>query len=339
MLPRIPGVRWHVSRRFTERDIVPGFGLPMVSRGRAVIDAAAWTPKPRIACALMAASVQQRVVPWLRSGRELAVAGAIRHGWVLRAILADIEAVANSLSEIDFVKLARKGGLASADRQSIRYDSAGRRRYLDVDFGTFAVEVDGGLHLHAPNYWADALRQNELVLGGDRILRVFQLRDPSGRGRRDCSTSTSSPGIRLNLVARPRLLERVHATNSLHAAVSVPGGELASTADGAQAAFGFDPRGRGRHDQQRVAAAQLSLVRRHKAHAIADDEGDRRATREPQLEDLDSVQQRARWNAQLQHLRIEVFQRCCFDVDVCRFGSDHEPRKRATRGMSVPARG
>jgi hypothetical protein len=72
---------------------------------------------------------------------------------------------------IDFVKLARRAGLPPPIRQSIRYDSAGRRRYLDVDFGTFAVEVDGGLHLHAPNYWADARRQNELVLGGDRILR------------------------------------------------------------------------------------------------------------------------------------------------------------------------
>jgi hypothetical protein len=171
LLPRIPGVRWHVSRRFTERDIVPGVGLPMVSRGRAVIDAAAWTPNPRVACALMAASVQQGVVPAAALRRELAVAGAIRHGRILRSILADIEGGADSLSEIDFVKLARRAGLPPPIRQSIRYDSAGRRRYLDVDFGTFAVEVDGGLHLHAPNYWADARRQNELVLGGDRILR------------------------------------------------------------------------------------------------------------------------------------------------------------------------
>jgi hypothetical protein len=171
LLPRIAGVRWHVSRRFTERDIVPGSGLPTVSRGRAVIDAAAWTPKPRVACALMAASVQQRVVPVAALRRELAVAGAIRHGQILRSILADIEGGADSLSEIDFVKLARKAGVPPPIRQSIRHDSAGRRRYLDVDFGTFAVEVDGGLHLHAPTYWADARRQNDLVLGGDRILR------------------------------------------------------------------------------------------------------------------------------------------------------------------------
>jgi len=168
---RIDGVHWHESRRFTDRDIAIGFGLPMVSRGRAVVDAAAWTPKPRVACALMAAAVQQGIVPTSVLRQELAAAGAVRHGRILRSILADIEGGADSLSEIDFVKLARKAGLPPPIRQSIRLDSAGRRRYLDADFGTFAVEVDGGLHLRAQNYWDDARRQNELVLGGDRILR------------------------------------------------------------------------------------------------------------------------------------------------------------------------
>ena len=99
------------------------------------------------------------------------MAGAVRHGQLLRSILADIEGGADSLAEIDFAKIARKAGLPPPIRQSIRLDSAGRRRYLDVDFGTFAVEVDGGLHLRAQNYWDGARRQNELVLGGDRILR------------------------------------------------------------------------------------------------------------------------------------------------------------------------
>jgi hypothetical protein len=168
---RIDGVRWHESRRFAEHDLAIGCGLPLVSRGRAIIDAAVWTRQPRVACALMAASVQQRVVPASALKRELALAGAVRHGRILRSILADIEGGADSLAEIDFTRLARKAGLPPPIRQSIRLDSAGRRRYLDADFGTFAVEVDGGLHLRAQNYWDDARRQNELVLGGDRILR------------------------------------------------------------------------------------------------------------------------------------------------------------------------
>ena len=168
---RIDGVHWHISRRFTARDIELGFGLPIVSRSRAVVDAAVWTRQPRIACALLAASVQQRVVAAARLRTELAAAGAVRHTRILLSILADIEGGADSLAEIDLVKLARKAGLPPPITQSIRLDSTGRRRYLDADFGTFAVEVDGGLHLRAANYWADALRQNELILGGDRILR------------------------------------------------------------------------------------------------------------------------------------------------------------------------
>jgi hypothetical protein len=167
----IEGVHWHESRRFCALDIPPSFGVPTVSRGRAIIDAAAWTPKPRVACALMAASVQQRVVPVSALRKELAAAGGLRHGTILRSILADIEGGADSLSEIDFIKLARKAGLRPPIQQSIRFDSSGRRRYLDADFGTFAVEVDGAFHLYALNYWADARRQNDLVLGGDRILR------------------------------------------------------------------------------------------------------------------------------------------------------------------------
>jgi hypothetical protein len=168
---RIEGVHWHVSRRFSERDVAIGFGLPTVSRSRSVVDASVWTPRPRIACALMAAAVQQGIVPTAALRQELAAAGAVHHGRILRSILADIEGGADSLAEIDFVKLARKAGLPPPIRQSIRVDSAGRRRYLDADFGTFVVEVDGGLHLHAQNYWDDARRQNELVLGGDRVLR------------------------------------------------------------------------------------------------------------------------------------------------------------------------
>jgi hypothetical protein len=167
----IPGVRWRRSRRFQRGDVTRVRGIPVVTAPRAVIDAAAWTPAPRVACALVAAAVQQRVVRVANLRRALVQAGKVRHCDTLAAILADIEGGADSLAEIDFSRLARKAGLPPPIRQSIRLDSAGRRRYLDADFGTFAVEVDGGLHLRAQNYWDDARRQNELVLGGDRILR------------------------------------------------------------------------------------------------------------------------------------------------------------------------
>lgn len=169
--PAITGVRWHESRRFGEADIASPRGLAVVRAPRAIVDAASWTPSPRVACALVAASVQQRVVSARALRRELAAAGLIQHRKQLHAVVADIEGGADSLSEIDLVALARRAGLPPPRRQAVRCDRFGRRRYLDADFGGFVVEVDGGVHLKPLTYWDDALRQNELVLGGDRVLR------------------------------------------------------------------------------------------------------------------------------------------------------------------------
>jgi hypothetical protein len=169
--PAIEGVAWHYSRRFTVADISSGRRPAAVRPARAVIDAAAWTESARVACGLLAAAVQQRITP-VRALREmLEASGQVQHRRVLAAVLADIEGGADSLSEIDLTKLARRAGLAPPLRQSVRLDASGRRRFLDADFGTFSVEVDGGVHLRPLNYWDDARRQNDLVLVGNRILR------------------------------------------------------------------------------------------------------------------------------------------------------------------------
>jgi hypothetical protein len=170
-LPYIEGVTWHQSRRFTAADISSGPPPPAVRPARAVVDAAAWTESARVACALAVASVQQRVTTPVHLREALLLAGAIQHAHILGVILGDIEGGADSLSEIDFGKLSRRAGLPPPLRQAVRLDTSGRRRYIDADFGTFSVEIDGGIHLRPLNYWADARRQNELVLGGDRILR------------------------------------------------------------------------------------------------------------------------------------------------------------------------
>jgi hypothetical protein len=165
------GVEWRRSRRFSSSDISSSRRLPMTPLDRAVIDAAAWTDPPKVACALAVASVQQRLTNPQKLRKALADAGQVRHAGVLRFVLADIEGGADSLAEIDLAKLARRAGLPPPIRQMIRYDRSGRRRFLDADFGTFSVEIDGGFHLKPLNYWDDARRHNDLVLVGQRILR------------------------------------------------------------------------------------------------------------------------------------------------------------------------
>lgn len=165
------GVLWHRSERFDEFELDSSASPPRVKRARAFVDAASWTKPPRVACALLVASVQQRLVTAEMLRREILAAGPIRHRGHFLSVVTDIEGGADSLAEIDFVTIARRVGLPRPLQQSIRCDAQGRRRYIDADFGAFAVEVDGGLHLLTLNYWADAQRQNDLVIGGDRILR------------------------------------------------------------------------------------------------------------------------------------------------------------------------
>jgi len=87
------------------------------------------------------------------------------------SVAGDIAGGSHSLLEIDFVKLARRAGLPPPRRQAIRIDNSGRRRYLDADFDTFAVEVDGAVHLRPQTWWDDMARQNAIVLTGKPILR------------------------------------------------------------------------------------------------------------------------------------------------------------------------
>jgi hypothetical protein len=160
----LPGVRLHLSRRFSAADIHPGRELPTVRIERAIVDAASWMAPQRKACAVMCAAVQQGLTTAERLRPELLAAGRARHHQLLTRVLGDIEGGADSFSEIDFGRLARLAGLPPPRRQTFRFDRAGRRRWLDADFDGFFAEIDGAVHLRALNYWDDMERQNDLIV-------------------------------------------------------------------------------------------------------------------------------------------------------------------------------
>jgi hypothetical protein len=90
--------------------------------------------------------------------------------------VADIAGGSQALSEIDFVRLCRRHGLPEPQRQQVRREPSGRRRYLDASWrrrdGRLVVaEVDGALHLIVKQWWDDQLRQNELALADALVLR------------------------------------------------------------------------------------------------------------------------------------------------------------------------
>jgi hypothetical protein len=174
---RFPGVQIHESRRFRATDVVASAGIPRLRAARSALDAGAWQPYPRYACGVLAAVVQQRICTPTDLATELPTVGRIRHKRAMRLAVQDISGGAEALSEIDIAAMCRRFGLRSPDRQSIRRDSSGRKRYLDcewlLDCGRVVVlEVDGSHHLLVEHWEADMRRERSVVLSGRQVLRA-----------------------------------------------------------------------------------------------------------------------------------------------------------------------
>jgi hypothetical protein len=159
---------WQTVRRVGQRRVhraAPALAL-----------AAATFTAQRPACGLLAAGVQQRLVTAAQLRDAVANSPRMRHRAALLLAIADIEQGAEALSEIDFARLCRRNGLPEPVRQAVRVRRDGRRRYLDAEWKLaggrrVVAEVDGALHLAPRKWWADQLRQNEIVLTGDLVLR------------------------------------------------------------------------------------------------------------------------------------------------------------------------
>ena len=144
--------------------------------GRAAVLAASSFASTRPACGLLAATVQQRLIRPSDVVGAVEAASRTRHRRPLLAAAQDIAQGAQALSEIDLARLCRRQGLPEPLRQAVRQEPSGRRRYLDAEWRTrsgrrVVAEVDGALHLIAGRWWDDQLRQNELAIAGDVVLR------------------------------------------------------------------------------------------------------------------------------------------------------------------------
>lgn len=149
---------------------------PVHALAPALVTAAAGFSQPRPACGILAAGVQQRLVQPSALRCAIESTTRIRHRKLLLAAAGDIEQGAHALTEIDFVQLCRRYRLPQPTRQSVRVERSGRRRYLDAEWmradgRRVVAEVDGAIHLVVSRWVGDQLRQNELVIAGDIVLR------------------------------------------------------------------------------------------------------------------------------------------------------------------------
>ena len=169
--PQVAGVRIHrVTRR---ADEAVGSGLPRARVEVAALRGAAWARTDRQAALVLCLAVQQRLTT---GHRLLAALPQVRNRGrrpFVRQVLRDLADGAHSLGELDFAEMCRRHGVPPPDRQVLRRTALGRV-YLDARWaGTrFVVEIDGAGHRVGLAVTDDNLRQNEVTLGDDRVLRI-----------------------------------------------------------------------------------------------------------------------------------------------------------------------
>jgi hypothetical protein len=106
----------------------------------------------------------------------------------MRTLLGDIDGGGHTLAEIDLGPLARRAALPPPRRQVLRRQRGRKVRYLDAeidlpDGSKLAIEVDGSVHREPITWWDDMSRHNDVVIGGQPVLRypsIIVRREQSG---------------------------------------------------------------------------------------------------------------------------------------------------------------
>jgi len=129
---RLPGIVVHRSRLLGQADIHPARQPPRTRLPRSLVDAAAWMGTDDRARAVLAAGVQQRIVRMDDLVAVVAQHDKMPRHKLIGSTLADIANGAEAVSELDFCRLTRRYRIPEPDRQVLRLDAAGRRRWLDA---------------------------------------------------------------------------------------------------------------------------------------------------------------------------------------------------------------
>ena len=120
--------------------------------------------------------MQQGLTTTDRFGSTIPHIRKLRHGKTFKLVLGDIAGGAQSFAEVNVAKLCEDSGLAAPDRQVVRLDKEGRRRYLDcvwvlADGRVVVLEIDGSFHAEVGAWWKDMRRERAVVVHGDTVLR------------------------------------------------------------------------------------------------------------------------------------------------------------------------
>lgn len=161
------------TRRLTPEDMFEGPGPRRVRPEIAAVRGALWARSDREAATIIAMTVQQGIASAEDIGRELLRVRRDKRRKLVERFVLDAMGGSESMGELDLVRECRRRGLPLPDRQVVRRTPAGTY-FLDARWARYGVvlEVDGIHHLAVPAVVGDAVRHNEIALGGEVVLRL-----------------------------------------------------------------------------------------------------------------------------------------------------------------------
>ena len=165
-------LRVHRTRNLSPVDLSSA-APPRTTTERSAIDAARWARSDDRARTIVTAAFQQRLVLPAEMLAGVHRISRLERRELIISTIHDAAGGSESISELEFFDLCRRGGLPLPSRQTVMKDASGRRRYRDAYFEEWRlhVEIDGGQHMDVGSWWADMQRQNEMWISGDRVLR------------------------------------------------------------------------------------------------------------------------------------------------------------------------
>ncbi len=161
------------TRRWDPDDVAEGSSPPRTRTPVAAVRAALWARTDREATLVLSLVVSQGLATTAELAVELMRIRRDRRRVHVGSVLLDLAGGAGSLGEIDVLRGCRERGLPEPEQQVLRRTPSGTY-FLDFRWRRWGVvlEVDGVQHSWVENVVADAVRQNEVVLEGDLVLRL-----------------------------------------------------------------------------------------------------------------------------------------------------------------------
>jgi very-short-patch-repair endonuclease len=169
----VKGLDVRQTRRWDPDDLVADGGLRRSRVAVAAVRQAMWSRTDREAALVLTMTVQQELCTAEDIGEALLAVRRDRRRGLIAGVVLEMIGGVQSLGELDVIRECRRRGLPEPTKQVLRRGRNGTY-YLDFywEEWNLVVEVDGIQHSWVSQIVGDAIRQNDLVLQGARVLRL-----------------------------------------------------------------------------------------------------------------------------------------------------------------------